>query len=475
MTGKGGSGRKRSIKYTFIYFNRRGIRMKKRLIILLGLLLMFALYACSDDDTSGDNNAGNDNNETENNDNNDNNNDSDDNSDKDPVKLEIGLPGGYDVTAKEIIDGFMDAHPHIEVNAVESPWGEYVQQIVTRIAGDTAPDIWFQENAVILGYGDRGVAEDLTPYIEGDSDFDEDEYVDALLATSTPDGIVYGLPHGINPVALVYNKDLFDEADIDYPSEDWTYDDMIEVAEEFTDRDNHMYGLDVQTNISQGWYPWVRAGGGYALDETLTESRFNEPETLEAVEWWADTKEKHSPTKEYNEASGGDLFAKGQVAMNFFQYSTQVKWNKEFPELDYDTVKIPIARDGENRYVPMVVNSWLIYSRAEQAQKDAAWEFLKYYLDDEAQMILAESFASLPVKKTALEALEDMTDTNPSNKKAFTEGIAEAGVTSDENPSWQEWRGEATPIFEDIGHGVLTPEEGLNSIHEKVQQVLDEQ
>src|SRR5699024_2137548 len=138
-------------------------------------------------------------------------------------------------------------------------WGEYVQQIVTKIAGDTAPDLWFQENAVILGYGDRGVAEDLTPYIEEDEDFNTDDYVDALLATSTPGGTVYGIPHGINPIALAYNKETFDEAGLDHPTDDWTYEDMIEAADALTDKDEDQYGMDIARDISKGWYQWVRA------------------------------------------------------------------------------------------------------------------------------------------------------------------------------------------------------------------------
>lgn len=438
---------------------------------------MFALYACSDD-TSGDNNAGNDNNnnnEAENNGNDNNANDSNEKDDKDPVELEIGLPGGFDLTSEEIFDGFQDEHPHIKVNAIESPWGDYVKQIVTRIAGDTAPDLWFEENAKILGYGERGVAEDLTPYIEGDEDFDEDEYVDALFATSTPDGTVYGIPHGINPIALVYNKSMFDEADMDYPSDDWTFDDMIEAAEELTDKDNDIYGMHIAGNITPGWYPWIRAGGGHILDETLTETRLTEPETLEALNLYKDAVDRVSPTKEFIEASGGDVFGKGIAAMNFLQYSNQRHINEEFPDLDYDAAMIPKAFDGENRYVTMVVNSWVMYSKSDQDVKDAAWEFLKYYLSEEPQMILAESFASLPVKKTALEALAEITDTKPSNKNAYIVGIEESGVTSDENPTWQEWRGEAESIFKDIViEGILDPEEGLEEMAEKVQAILDE-
>src|SRR5690625_415011 len=225
-------------------------RMKKYLFMALaGLLLLFA--ACSSDDTEGNNSNNNDQNNDQNDDQNN------DQKEEDPVELTIGLPGGYDVTSKDIIDGFIEAHPEIDVTIEEAPWSEFTQQIVTRIAGYTAPDVWFKENAYAIGYGERGVAEDLTPYIE--ADIDTDEYADALFAAETPDGIIYGVPHGINPIALAYNKKIFEEAGVDPPTDDWTYDDMIEAAKELTqdtdgDGKTDIYGFGLGANITQGWF-----------------------------------------------------------------------------------------------------------------------------------------------------------------------------------------------------------------------------
>ncbi|WJH34692.1 extracellular solute-binding protein [Paenibacillus sp. CC-CFT747] len=153
------------------------------------------------------------------------------------------------------------------------------------------------------------------------------------------------------------------------------------------------------------------------------------------------------------------------------QYSNQALINKEFASLDYDTVMMPKGADGK-RIVPIVTNSWVIFSKAKQDSKDAAWEFLKYYLSEEAQTVLAKSGASIPVQKNAITKLD--TNANPKNKKAFSEGIAQAGVTTDENPSWQEWRLAAQPIFTDIIGQKLAPEEGLKQIQDKVQKVLDQ-
>lgn len=393
------------------------------------------------------------------------------------VSLKIGLPGAYDVTKKEIIDGFIAKNPNIKVEVQDAPWGDFVAKIATQIAGNTTPDVWLQENAVILGYGKRGVAQDLSTYIQ--RDLKEADYIPGLFAAKTPEGKVWGVPHGINPIALAYNKKAFTDSGVQLPTDNWTYNDLIEASKKLTkagsDGKPASFGFIGSSSITQGWFPWIKQAGGQALDSTLTKSMFNDPKTITGLKQLAEgIKQGYFTNNDYLKANGGEVqtFATGKAAMYFLQYSNQVTMNKSFPDADWDVVKIPKGVDGK-RYVPMVTNSWLISSKAKQEVKDAAWEFLKYYLGEESQTILANSGASLPVKKTALQTAEKMTG-KPANKKAFTDGIAEGGVTLDENASWNEWRGAAQPIINDIVLNFnISAEEGAKQIHEKVQTVLD--
>ncbi|GAA3407581.1 ABC transporter substrate-binding protein [Paenibacillus hodogayensis] len=388
------------------------------------------------------------------------------------VALKIGLPGAYDVTKKEIIDGFIAKHPHIKVEVNDSPWGDFVSKVATQIAGNTAPDLWFQENAVILGYGKRGVAEDLSSYIK--RDLKEDDYISALYAARTPDGKVYGIPHGINPAALAFNKKVFGNANVPLPTDNWTFQDLIETAKKLSKKDE-VYGLIGNAGITQGWFPFIKMAGGQALDETKTKSMFHDPKTIAGLKAMQDgVKGGYISTLEFNRAQGGDLpaLANGKGAMYILQYSNQTTMNKSFPDADWDVVKMPKSVDGK-RYVPMVTNSWLIYSKAKPEAKEAAWAFMKYYLSEEAQTVVANSGSSIPVNKKALKELEKNTS-KPLNKKAFTDGIAEAGTTLDENASWNEWRGVAQPIIGDIYSGNVSAEAGAQEIDKKVQAVLDQ-
>lgn len=396
------------------------------------------------------------------------------------VTLRIGLPGGYDVTNKEIIEGFQNEYPDIKLDIDEAPWGDFTKKITTQIAGGTAPDIWFQENAAVLGYGDKGAAEDLMPYIE--RDLNEDEFASTLFSAQVGES-VWGVPHGGNPIALAYNKDLFDEAGVSYPTDDWTYEDMIEAAKKLTkdtdgDGKTDVYGLITSGGITDGWFPWIHSAGGQALDETKENAVFDDEKSLKGITEWENTVNtyKISPARStFNELGGThQVFGNGMGAMVFLQYSLgNTVLNTNFPDLNYDTVKMPKAFDGEERIVPNVNNTWMIFSKAKEENKEAAWTFLKYYLSPEVQKIVADSGSTIPVNKEALTYMENL-QFKPLNKKAYTEGVDESGVTLDENKCWNEWRTAAQPVFNDIMDGKTDPESGLKQIKKSVQEVLDE-
>lgn len=441
-----------------------GLYMKKAGVLLLTILFIFTLAACS----SGNNKpqaSG----------------EASSSGESTPVPkeitLKIGLPQGYDVTKKEIIDGFQAKFPHIKLDIDTTPWGDFATKIPAQIAGGNAPDIWFQENAVILGYGKKGVAEDLTAYIE--RDLNAEDYASILFSAKGADGKTYGIPHGLNPVALGYNKKLFTEANMPFPTDDWTYQDMIDAARKLTkdtngDGKTDVYGFISGYNITQGWFPWIKSTGGQVLDTSLTKAMITDPKSLEGLAKWIEiAKSGISAPQAFTKAIGSEwqAFGSDKGAMYFVQYSLQTLINQEFPELDWDTVKMPKGFDG-NRVVPNISNSWLIYSKAKPEAKEAAWEFLKYYLSDEAQDVLAASGSSLPLKKSSFEKVAQVT-TAPANKSAYTEGIIESGMSMDENPSWSQWVGAAQPIFVDMYNGKVTVEDGANQIQVKVQEVLD--
>ncbi|MDD4495011.1 MAG: sugar ABC transporter substrate-binding protein, partial [Eubacteriales bacterium] len=383
--------------------------------------------------------------------------------------LYLGLPSGYEVTSKTIVDNFIKKNPNITVKLDTSDWGVFTGGIAAKIAAKTCPDVWVQENAVVLGYGKDGIAADLAAYIA--RDLNASDYAPKLFSAKVGTK-VWGVPHGANPIALAYNKAIFDKAGEAYPTDNWTYDKMIEVAKKLNNPDTakRVYGFLTTMNITQGWFPWIKSTGGNCLDATLTKADFTNPKTYEGITKWANTflVDKIAPD---TSMATTDLFGMQKGAMVFLQYSETVSVNNKYKNLDYDTVMIPKATDGK-RYVPSIDNSWVVFSGAKDSSKDAAWEWIKYYLSAEGQDEVAKKGAAVPIRLSSMSKID--TTTKPKNKAAFTKGMAEGGVTTDESPVWNLWRRPANTIFMEIYEGSKTVDAGLKEIQLKVQKILDD-
>ncbi len=101
-----------------------------------------------------------------------------------------------------------------------------------------------------------------------------------------------GLPMQFNAFDWVYNKTRFDENGVDYPTDDWTWDDLIDAAKRLTHPDKDQWGA---RNVGEHslWMPMVFANGGEFWEETNGKSVLDSPEAAEALEMNMDMINKH--------------------------------------------------------------------------------------------------------------------------------------------------------------------------------------
>jgi len=109
------------------------------------------------------------------------------------------------------------------------------------------------------------------------------------------DGTTFGIPREILTTYVYYNMDLFDEYGVDYPTNDWTFQDMLDAAIKLTvdtDGDGEIdifgwhcnYGSYKMTNGMRNW------GGEYReiVDADGTSFNLNVPEVEEMIAFFAD-------------------------------------------------------------------------------------------------------------------------------------------------------------------------------------------
>ncbi|UFU03206.1 extracellular solute-binding protein [Ruania suaedae] len=129
-----------------------------------------------------------------------------------------------------LADAYNEQNPDVTVELKEYDATEYDTQMVADLAAGSAPDMYVLKNLKnFVTYEDGGQLLDVSDVV---SEIDGDL---AGIDAYTVDGTTYAVPYRQDAWYLYYNKDLFDEAGVDYPDGSWTWDDYAENAEELSD------------------------------------------------------------------------------------------------------------------------------------------------------------------------------------------------------------------------------------------------
>lgn len=196
---------------------------------------------------------------------------------------------------------FEHANPDVRIEVVQAT--DYYE-ILQSYRSEEAPDI-VETGGYPMG-DPHGIFIDLNPYVAEIEGLEEDFHA-GLLRAARYKVALSALPVEVSPPLIAYNKLLFDRAGIDYPSEGWTWDDMIQVAKKLTIRDEQglvkQYGLRLGVDIE--WFePFVmRNGGRYVSPDGSTARGYVDSEaTVEAFKLLIDAFRVHRIVCKPNES-----------------------------------------------------------------------------------------------------------------------------------------------------------------------------
>jgi ABC-type sugar transport system, periplasmic component len=218
--------------------------------------------------------------------------------------------GGNEENLQAIVDAFEAENPDIKVEVTTLPYGDYFTALQTDLAAGTVSDVFDIEYAQYRQFQADGVLAPIDVANPG-------AYRESLLEAYSTDGTSYALPSSFSDVVLYYNKDLFDAAGLDYPTNDWTWEDERAAAEAITDQAAGVWG-DHQPVSFYEYYKALAQNGGEFLNADGTAVAFNTPEGIEAAEWLVGKSGTVMPTIEQGQGTPDfdtNLFRDGKLGM----------------------------------------------------------------------------------------------------------------------------------------------------------------
>ena len=372
----------------------------------------------------------------------------------------------------------MAEHPEIQIETYNEPWGDYFTKVQALWASGDAeaiPDVLFLWPTP--RYAAEGVLENLDPYIQ-EAGYNLEDYWPGLLESATYEESIYGFPRDIGFSVLYYNKDLFDAAGVEYPTEEWRWDDLAAAAEALTVTDGNrttQYGLAIEGGK---YAEWVNENNGSILDDMRNPSActLDEPAALEGIQFFSDLLENGYAMRDADLGqAGGDagVFLSGQAAM-IIQNSSRVSAFNE-AEMNYDVAVVPFAEDGR-RWGSAGGAAWVMSAGSDN--KDEAWTFLEWLQSaDGGQLAYTEAGEIFPALKSVAQSDAFVSQEQPpANREAFLVQGDSADIGAfGYFPEWGELSGSViNPGLEQIWAGERTPAEVLPEICDQVDAFLAE-
>jgi multiple sugar transport system substrate-binding protein len=390
------------------------------------------------------------------------------------VKLRVGSWDAAEAEPieAEVMAGFKELFPNYDVS-FEFISESYNDRILTGLAGGEAPDVFLWWDFPMLVQ--RGGLVDLTPYVNGSSPADLSIYYPQVLDYNRVGDGLYGLPKDFTPRAVFYNKKLFDEAGIPYPTNDWTWDEMVQTAVALTKGEgvDKQYGFWTYDGVYplQG-YVWSNGGDFISPDGKQASGYLDSPQTIEALDRYIKLQTElgvaPSTTAEGGTTVTADsLFINGKLAF----YDTGRWPQTQFMAvegLEFGTVLPPKNNDGK-RVTVLHEAGWSMSPKS--SHKDEAWELLKWLGGPDANKIRAAAGWALPAQPAVAE---DLGFLDNELEKTWFEAVDYATVSACflRNFNWSQADEEINLVIQAAYKGQTSIEDGLKDLAPIVDDIL---
>jgi multiple sugar transport system substrate-binding protein len=305
-------------------------------------------------------------------------------------------------SVKKGLEQFMQSHPNIKVEYQPVPNTQYAQKLLTMLAGNAAPDVFFLGATEYRAFQKRNVLLDLTGMFKKDMSLDD--FIPSSAQIMNIDGKIFGVSSCIVSPVLYYNKAVFDKAKIPYPPSDptkaWTWDEFRDAAKKLTVKTGDkvtQYGAFGFENFYDTTSE-ILSNGGRLFNDDYTKMNINTPEVKQVMQSVLDLRLKDgvSPTAKTLESVGmkaNQMLQTGKVAM-----VADGSWALQ--ELATMSFPIGVAALPKFKNSKTTGQAHVHAASAKTAHPQEAWELLKFLSSEEYQISNIKEGLWMPNRKS---------------------------------------------------------------------------
>ena len=333
-----------------------------------------------------------------------------------------------------MVERFNQSQKDFEVKIEYVPQAQARQKLISSISAGSPPDLCQVWDNWVGQFQGMGAVEDVTDRAKKWKHY-ADVQPTAWQTVTINDRIV-SLPLALTLDAIFYRTDRLKELGLKEPTPDWTWDDFLKIAIAFTKKDSNQYGYGMRG--AGTWavlYPSEFAYANGAVVMKDGKLAINSKEAVDAVAWYLDLALKHKVTPPSAATDGFveivETFGRGVTSMYQHNSGSTGQQKKNIGADKFATLPVPIgpAKKRASFYFSETLTAF-----KGGKNKEGAWQFMSFMLDDEPSLMYCKTLGLLPARKSIIERPEFAKDpTLAGFVNSFPIGIVSPYLAS---PGW---------------------------------------
>lgn len=381
----------------------------------------------------------------------------------------------------EVLDAYAQEN-NTDFSYEYTSWTSYFENLATQAVGNNLPDIIQMSTTDIINFSQNGQIIDLQPYVDNGTIDTSNMEADSLNGGMV-NGQLAGLTTGVNTVTVTYNKEIFDQANVEYPSDEWTWQEFLETARTIYDATGIQTEIPFLSEARWAVEAMVRSYGYAFFSEDGTSLPWAEDEkvtaglvkTIDAI--YAGVQEGYLVDPEVQVAwstTEDSYIAQGKAAMSLLLSNYYTTYSSALGQ-ELGMAMLPTMEDGSQS--GMYLNSnmyWCISANCEDPQ--AAAQVVNYLINNEDAAKVIGVDRGISLSSAVRDMLAGSADTDAYTRNTLDYVSRVSAVVNSTNPADPVNSAEAISVLKNnyiaVMYGEMTAEDCIADFISQSQSIL---
>src|ERR1041384_43229 len=331
-----------------------------------------------------------------------------------PVRFQWSVPEPTRIALmNSMVERFNQSQKDFTVQIEYVPQAQARQKLISSVSGGNPPDLCQIWDNWVGQFNGMNAVEDITARAKAWKHYAD--VAPTAWETVTINQQIVSLPLAVTLDGIYYRTDRLKELGLKEPTPDWTWDEFLAIAKAFTKADKNQYGYG------------MRGGGTWALlypsefayangAEVLKDGKvvINSKEAVDALAWYLDLALKHKVTPPSAAPDGFveivETFGRGVTSMYQHNSGSVGQQKKNIGADKFATLPVPIG-PAKKRASFYFSETLTMFNGGRN--KDGAWQFMAFMMDDEVSLMYNKTLGLLPSRKSITPKPETPQDPTP--------------------------------------------------------------